>query len=239
MKDQIITGGNLHRFAFTNQDTCAKPIRAVVLEFHGLGFGGMLGEPSPFFSLCAEKGILAIFPYYGPWSWMNDTAVHYVDDIVDAVFEKYRLDAATPIISTGGSMGGLSALIYSRYAKRTPAACAANCPVCDLPYHFTERDDLPRTLYNAFEHYGCSFEEALESASPLHQVKNMPRIPYYIVHGDADQAVNKQRHSDRFVEAMRKEDHSVVYHEVPGMAHCAMDEETAKAYQDFIFSVKG
>ena len=54
-----------------------------------------------------------------------------------------------PVVSTGGSMGGQSALVYCAYSKRTPVACVANCPVCDTVFHFTERPDLPRTLYSA------------------------------------------------------------------------------------------
>ncbi|HEY5561707.1 MAG TPA: prolyl oligopeptidase family serine peptidase [Clostridiaceae bacterium] len=237
MINHIITGENLNQFAYTNEEYCSKPIRGVVLEFHGLGFDGFIKERSPFASKCAQLGILYIFPYYGPWSWMNDTAVHYTDDIIDAIFEKYNLDSNIPIISTGGSMGGLSALIYTRYSKRTPRACAANCPVCDLPFHLAEREDLPRTLYSAFEHYDQDFMGALESASPIHQVKSMPRIPYYVVHGDADTAVNKFKHSDVFVCKMKKENYSIIYNEVPNMTHCDLKGEELKKYWDFIFSI--
>ena len=47
-------------------------------------------------------------------------------------------------------MGGLCALVWPRYTKRRVVAVAANCPVCDLPFHYTERPDLPRTLRAAF-----------------------------------------------------------------------------------------
>ena len=106
------------------------------------------------------------------------------------------------------------------YARITPKACFANCPVCDLPFHATERPDLPRTVYLAFAHYECGLEEALQRTSPLHQARKMPKIPYTIIHGDADQAVNKALHSDRFVAAMRAAGHDVTYIEVPGMPHC-------------------
>ena len=59
-------------------------------------------------------------------------------------------------------------------------------------------------------------------------------MPYYIVHGDADAAVNKALHSDRFVAAMREAGHVVEYHEVPGMAHCDLGAfpEEKTAYED-------
>lgn len=230
----IITAENLDKFAYTNENECPGPYKAVVLEFHGLGFSGMVRETPPLAQACTEQGVLYVFPYCGPWCWMNDTAVKIADAVVEAGFEKFKLPQDTPVISTGGSMGGLSALIYTRYAKRTPAACAANCPVCDLPFHFTERDDLPRTLYYAFAHYDCDFDEALKSASPLHQADKMPDVPYYIAHGDADQAVNKQRHSDRFVAKMRK-GHTITYDEVPEMGHCDLKDEALKRYRAFIF----
>ena len=47
----------------------------------------------------------------------------------------------------------------------------------------------------------------------------MPKVPYFIMHGDADKAVNKAAHSDRFVAGMRKHGHNVEYIEVPGMGH--------------------
>ncbi len=36
------------------------------------------------------------------------------------VFAKYHLSENLPIVSSGGSMGGQSALVYAKYAKRTP-----------------------------------------------------------------------------------------------------------------------
>jgi len=238
--ENIITAENMHQFAYTNENECPGPYKAIVLDFHGLGFSRMVSETPSFAQACTEHAVLYVFPYYGPWSWMNDVAVKFTDSIIDAAFEKYQLAQDTPIISTGGSMGGLSALTYTRYAKRTPAACAVNRPVCDLPYHFTERVDLPRTIYHAFAHYDCGLEEAMESASPMHQVDHMPDIPYYIVHGDADKSVNMQRHPDRFVAKMREKNYTITYEQVPGMGHPDFEGDPVTRYWDFIFSfVKG
>lgn len=228
-----ITPDNLHLFTYTNIDICKPPLKGIVLAFHGLGFTGMF-ETTDLSQQYAEKGIIFVHPYYGPWSWMNDTAVKTVDSIIDAIFEKCSLPETTPVISTGGSMGGLSALIYTRYTKRTPAACAANCPVCDLVYHSDERDDLPRTILHAFTHYSCDLKEAVKSASPVHQVDFMPDIPYYIVHGDADTAVNKKYHSDVFVKAMKQKKHTIIYKEIPGMIHCNLTGSNLGDYNDFI-----
>lgn len=77
----------------------------------------------------AENNILYVVPYQNPWAWMNSQTVDFTDEILDVLFEAYSLPENLPIASTGGSMGGLSALVYTAYAKRTPTVCAANCPV--------------------------------------------------------------------------------------------------------------
>lgn len=184
----------------------------------------------------AEEGILYVVPYQNPWAWQNKQNVSYTDEIIDVLFEEYALPDDLPIVSTGGSMGGLSALVYMVYAKRTPVACVANCPVCDLPYHYTERLDLPRTLYSAFYNYDGGMQDALKSASPFDLVDKMPiKSKYYIFHCLEDKAVNKQKHSDRFVERMN-EKHDVIYHAVPDRGHCDLTEEMWRLYNEYIIS---
>ena len=227
----------VNNFAHTNLELISENPKAIVLSFHGLNGGTrMESEPTDYDRLMAEKGIVFIAPYYGPWSWMNSPAVTLIDAVVEAVIKRFPSLDGAPVISTGGSMGGLSALVYTRYARITPSACAANCPVCDLVFHRTERVDLPRTIYCAFAEEGNTFEEAVEQHSPLHLVASMPDIPYLIVHGDADQSVNKQAHSDRFVKAMREAGRSVAYVEVPGMTHCNFTghDDARDAYESFI-----
>lgn len=230
----VINFDNLRSFAYCNSHLCTTPIRGIVLSFFGLNGASMFDEDSPEACRYAEKGILYVVPYQNPWAWMNKQTVAYTDELIDVLFEKYQLPKNLPIISTGQSMGGLSALVYSVYAKRTPAACVANCPVCDLPYHYTERPDLPRTLYSAFGSYSGTLEEALRSASPLHLVDQMPQdMHYYVFHCEEDMAVNKQKHSDRFVEHMRS-NHVIDYFAVPNRGHCDLTEEMRAKYNDCI-----
>ena len=183
----------------------------------------------------AEHNILYVVPYANPWAWMNRQTAAYTDEIIDVLIKHYNLPDSIPIVSTGGSMGGQSALVYMVYAARTPAACVANCPVCDLPFHFTERPDLPRTLYSAFGTYEGTLQEALESASPCHLTDKMPDSAYYIFHCEADLAVNKQKHSDRFVEKMA-ESRNVQYYAVPERGHCDLTPEMWQKYNDAIVS---
>jgi dipeptidyl aminopeptidase/acylaminoacyl peptidase len=195
-------------------------IKGVILVFHGLGSTGMKQAPSTTELAWAAAGGLVVFPYYGPWSWMNRTARAFVDELVAAVYAAYKVVPAAPLITAGGSMGGYSSLLYTRYAARPVAACYANCPVCDLKFHFSERPDLPMSIRHAFRGYGEDLETLFAEHSPLSQVNRMPAIPYLILHGVKDKAVSKAAHSDPMVAAMRRRKLAVEYIEVPVMEHC-------------------
>lgn len=222
--EKIITYETLRNFTYSNDKLCQGGIRGIALEFRGLGFNEMLWEDPEIPSRLAEQGVVFLMPYYNPWCWMNGQAVAYVDEIIDVLIEHYGLPEDIPVISTGGSMGGLSSLVYTAYAKRTPVACISNCPVCDLPYHYTERPDLPRTLYSAFWHEPDTLEEAMKRHSPVHLVDRMPDVQYHIFHCELDAAVNKGKHSDVFVEAMKK-DHRIEYYPIPDRGHCDLPPE--------------
>jgi len=232
-----INKDNIASFAYTNSALIKAKPRAVVVEFHGLGGGTrLINEDWPLSKFLAERDILYVIPYYGPWAWMNDKAVAYTDEVLDAVFENHGLDDDTPIVSSGYSMGGLGALVYCRRAKRTPAACAAISPVCDLPYHYTERPDLPRTLYLAYSHYDMTLDAALEMTSPLHLVPEMPDIPYALFCGTADNEVAPAAHSDKFVTAMKQRGIEVEYLTMPEMGHCGLTKEGEDRYYEFVSS---
>lgn len=224
---QCINRDTLNFFARTNEKTLTGPIRGVVLEFPGLGggscMGGMdsVGEYTASYGLrCGHENILLAYVFTGPWSWMNDSAVRIADAVVDAIWDRYSLSDDIPLISTGGSMGGCGALLYSAYAKRPPAACAANGPACDAMDIYHSHPDFARTLFNAVAHYECSFEEAMDSISPLKQIARLPHIPYYIVHTDMDDIIPIKRHSDLLVKALREAGHEVEYSVVPDRGHC-------------------
>jgi dipeptidyl aminopeptidase/acylaminoacyl peptidase len=210
----------IREVAWVGDEFVQGPLTGVVLTFHGLG-GGHKGGPSTEELAWAQAGGLVVHPYTGPWSWMNRQARAFVDELVEEVCRAFRLPADAPLICTGGSMGGLGSLLYTRYARRAVAACMALCPVCDLKYHFCERPDLPATIRCAYRGYPEDFDAVLAEHSPLHQVERMPGIPYLIVHGEEDQAVSKAHHSDPMVAAMRARGLDVTYREVAVMKHCS------------------
>lgn len=221
--------------AFIGEAQVRKPIKGIVLNFHGLGDPGLRSLLSYDESEWADAGALVVMPYPGPWSWMNRQARAMVDELVDALYENFGLARSVPLLLTGGSMGGYCSLVYARYTKHSFARCAAIFPVCDLKHHFSERPDLPRTIYHAFNGYPEPMEDLFREHSPLDQADKMPRVPYFILHGDADKAVNKAAHSDRMVAAMRKVGQNVTYVEVPGMGHHEPSQFAAwRAKIDFI-----
>ncbi|MBO5270794.1 MAG: prolyl oligopeptidase family serine peptidase [Clostridia bacterium] len=233
----LITHENIRSFAYVNDRIVKHPIRGIALKFFGLNGRDMYAEETPSGEFYAAHGILYVVPYNNPWAWMNRQAVDYTDELLDVLIEKYHLPESIPIASTGGSMGGMSALVYTRYAKRTPAVCVANCPVCDMPYHYTERPDLPRTLYSAFfreiRETG-DVDTVLKAVSPLHIASEMPDIPYFLFHCDADKAVNKEKHSDRFVAAMRECGKTLTYHVIPGRGHCDIGDDMKALFRDYV-----
>jgi pimeloyl-ACP methyl ester carboxylesterase len=220
--------------AWVGREFVKGRIRGVALSFHGLG-GGVKNGPTTEDRGWAQAGGLVVHPYYGPWAWMNRQARAMVDDLVDAIYAMHRLPDRTPLICTGGSMGGQGSLLYARYARRPVAACLANCPVCDMKYHFHERPDLPPTVRHALLGYAGSLETLLAEHSPLAQVPAMPDVPYRIIHGGRDKAVAKRRHSDAMVAAMRRRGLRVDYAEVPDMGHCGpLPIEVIQGNIDFV-----
>ncbi len=226
---------NVKLFTYENGELC-RDIKGIVIDFHGLGGGNIICGHSDISRFYAGENILMLSPYDNPWSWMNDIAVNTVNLIVKAVIEKYDLDKDIPIVLSGGSMGGLSAFIYSVYSPFNIIACAANSPVCDLVLHYNEREDLPHAVYSAFSHYGTDLGDAIKTASPIHMISDFKDIPYYIVHGYEDQAVSKSMHSDRLAEKLTERGLNLIYDQVRGMEHCDIKGKHKEKYYEFIVS---
>lgn len=167
------------------------------------------------------------------------------EDIAKAVLEKMSGAArslegermAEDMIFRGNELGR-----YCRWngelVGRRASACYANSPVCDLPAHFDERNDIPRTLVNAFAGGAGDLMTELKGHSPLYQAENLPDIPYMIVAGDQDRQVDKKIHSDRFVERLRRLGRRVRYEELPDMKHWQItDYGVYREYVEFICEV--
>lgn len=215
----------LYKHAFTNIDLIVGKPRAIVLEFHGLGStkAALLREEGKYENFerdFAQKNILTVFPYYGFWSWMTDASAKYVDMIIDAIGKITGVDPnSVPIISTGTSMGGLSAILYSKKAKITPKACFVSCPVTDL-VAFAAHPNVPhyvRTVYSA--HASDNFADTIREHSPYHVVPYLPKIPYYVIYGARDLAVFPDLHARKFENRMKEYGHEITVVESINSGH--------------------
>ena len=238
----MINADNLHLFAADNYELINGNVRGIVLEFPGLDGGSCLGGQtrvgplrSGYAVRCARRGLLLVYPFVGPWSWMNDIAVKTVDMVVDAVKEKYGL-GDLPIVNSGGSMGGAGALMYTADGKHKACACAVSGPACDL---LSVPEDFPDgmcTLYRAVAHYDMPFEDAVKRISPLYQLDNMPKIPYFVAHTDADEIIRIEKNAEPLVAGLRARGHDVTYIVVPGQAHCDIGPEAQMEFDEFVFA---
>ena len=232
--EKLITYENLRNYAYSSDKICSKPIRAVAVNFLGLNGCGIYNEDPAEAVFFKDHGILYVVPYTNPWSWMNGQALEYTEEVLDVLFEKYSLPDDIPIISMGGSMGGLSGIVYAKYAKRTPIAVVANCPVCDLVSHFNERRDVQKSLYSAFWYETGNMEKALEAHSPLHLAESLPDIPYHVFHCTDDKSVNIDKHSRRFVDKMRSLGRDITFDIVEGRGHCELTDEMKNKYLTYV-----
>ena len=156
----------------------------------------------------ASKGGLVAFPYYGPWSWMNRGARAFMDELVDSLFAAYNLDPRTPIVNVGGSMGGCSSLLYTRYARRPIAGLPGCLPRLrrQIPLLRAARpaDDLPPRILRLRRRHGGDLRRALARCA---RSTRCPTSPTSSPHGEGDKAVSKANHSDPMVARMRARGH--------------------------------
>ncbi len=230
----------LSLYANTNAHLLARPPRAYVLEFPGLGGGSCMGgtaDVSAYGHLLApylaERDILLAYVHHGPWSWMNRSAVRYVDAVVEAIRAAYRFTDETPWAVMGGSMGGLGALIYTASGRHTPHACLSVCPCVDVPACCACVPDIPRTLFCAVADLDMPISEGLKTISPRHRIADMPAIPYHIVCDCAD-ALFPEALTDAYVADLRAQGHSVTYHRLDGCTHGAITEEEWGCIRNFL-----
>lgn len=229
----VINKKNLLQFAFVNLDTLVYPVRGIVMNCHGMNdMTQFSSSPRPAKDL-GEKGVVYVFPYYAGWAWCNENTVAFLDSLLDAVYEALDLPADLPYVLTGGSMGGLTSLMYSMLGSRTPLAVGGNCPVTDIALAFSCGGDLTRSIYNAHVRKGEDFEVSLARINPMEHTDSLPRIPYLIVGGEKDGCVTVDRFLRPFAEKMKASGQDITLLSVPGMDHCQI-QQFEDAYQTYL-----
>lgn len=227
-------------FAFVNEDAFTGPVRGVLLNCHGFTDQDRRERSSAFPRMLGEQGILYILPYYNPWAWVNDQCIAFCDECLDALYAKYSLKKdITPFMVAGGSMGGLTAIMYPVLGSYRARAAAADCPVCDLRTFIGETDFRRCSFYDAYFHKDLDTE--LTRHNPLERLRDFPDIPYMIVRGEADPAIDMATQYEVLLAAMKDHGIDVTFVSVPDMKHCELEHfpEHLKQYADFCFRALG
>ena len=242
----FINPQTLDLYCNTNAHLLTAPPAAFVLEFPGLGGGSCLGGcmdlgpyNGPLSGFLAEHGILQVYTFPGPWSWMNRGAVRNINALVDALREAYGFTDDAPWAVMGGSMGGMGALIYTAShggdPARTPTACLAHCPCVDVVDRIYCKENIPRTFFSAVADYEMPIAEALKTLSPLCRLQDMPSIPYHIINDLAD-ALFPPEQMDGYVEAMVALGHDVTYHRLENCGHGELTEVEWENIRTFLLT---
>ena len=228
-----ITKDNLSDYAFLNTDTLKLPLRGICVCFHGYTDDTMFSESNALAKALGEKGIAWVFPYYSVWGWLGRNALMFCEQVIDAVYDKLNAPEDIPFISSGGSMGGLTALMYCVLGKRRPIRCAAECPVTDVYKIFNDNPSMRRAILSAHIEKENNLEDILKEYSPVYRVSDMPDIPYYLLFGGSDNYFT-ENHYPPFFEKMKG--HKVTLRIEEGMGHCETlkFENALKEYCAFI-----
>lgn len=237
---QYINEENIFDYAFINTDALKLPMKAVCVDFHGYTDATMFSESPEMAKVFGEKGVAWVFPYYSVWAWMSRSSQEFIEQVLDAVYKKLQLPDTIPLIITGGSMGGLTALCYQVYGKRKAVACAANCPVTDMSLVFELKADMRRAILSAHILNEGSLEKILEEYSPIKLIDRLPAIPYLLIFGEKDEAIT-ERFWTGFLEKMEAAGLDMNYIIQKDMVHCDIEnhKETFDAWCNFVLTNAG
>ena len=167
---------------------------------------------------------------------MRDVSVKTVDDIIDAIIEKYNLNKDINIVYTGGSMGGLGALSYNTYGKHKAVGCAVSCPVCDLFAVSKVTPFFEASVYFACAHYNCDYDSAVKSLSPIYFVDKFPKNKYFVLLCNNDKLIFMEENGKPLLQKMQAHGLNVDTIELDGMGHCEHTPEAINAFLNFIIN---
>lgn len=232
---QFINEENIFDYAFINIDTLKRPIKAVCVDFHGYTDATIYSESPARAKVLGEKGIVWVFPYYSVWAWMSRPSQEFNEQVLDAVYRKLQISDNTPLIITGGSMGGLTALCYLVYGKRKAVACAVNCPVTDMTKFFDLVPNTRRAILSAHILDERPLIEIMDVYSPVNLIDKLPEIPYLLIYGEKDELITKNFIS-QMLEKMSAAGHNVTHLLQKEMTHCDIDghKDAFDAWCNFI-----
>jgi len=239
--NEIVNINNLDWFCNTNENFLKTDPVGIVVELPGLGGGSCIGGTSevkpyatPLAKKLAENGILLAYIPHGPWSFMDKGSVRYCDIIIDTLREKYDLSVDTPLVSLGGSMGGLGSLIYTASTKNQVSACVAACPVYDAVNKYDLHPMRARAMIGTVTSFDIPLYEALHIISPIHRINDMPSIPYFIVCDGADTVIDSEGLADYAKKLEEKTGSRVIFKYLKNIPHGGFTEDAWNEMIEFI-----
>lgn len=218
--DKKALAENFDKLAHNNRHLLHGEIRGILLYFRGCGYTLNAAMDTCGYEMCAENGILFLFPQYNPWCWMNGKTVRYIDMLLDTAKELYGLQADIPVGIYGGSMGGYSTFHYAQKSKHRIVAACANCPCVNMEYECFITGLTLRSYYESAMEDTDDFRTYVRENSPLNMVDSLPRIPYRIAVGHKDELLFPAQHALPMIERMRAAGHDVTRADYPEMGHC-------------------
>lgn len=240
---EVFTYKDINYFTRNNLNYIEGDIKGIVMEFPGLGgsscLGGLvsMGEYNTGWAQnCGKNGILVMYMYCGPWSWGNKGVVRMADLVIDALKEHFDLPDDIPVVSTGGSMGGIGALNFTHGSRHNIVACMAACPCYDILGEYTSfnvNPSFPRTYITAVYNYDMTLTDALKSITPCENIETMPKVPYYIVCNENDECFDDEG-MKKFAKDMEDAGHNVTFKFLPGTTHGQFTDEERVSYTSFI-----
>ncbi len=232
-----INKDNLFDFAFLNEDTLKIPIKGICVSFHGFTDATMFDESSEQARILGESGIAWLHPYYSVWGWMSENSQLFNEQVIDAAYDRLGADESIPLIISGGSMGGLTALNYLVRGKRRASACALNCPVTDMSEFYNHSISSRRAILSAHIEKDCPLDIIMRNFSPVNFADKLPNIPYFLIFGENDtHFVDYQMPPMEEKLKQYNRNYTLTVH--PKMEHCDIRNhpKALKEYCDFIIS---
>ena len=216
--DDILKGN----IAFTNRELIEGDIRGVCLYFHAFGDEDLIYAPRQLENDLAERGILSVFVFYDVWHFGNDITARTAETVYNRLCEKFGIGRDIPVVLFGEGVGATAALNLARLAKDMPLSGAVlACPVTDFSAHARARGDMAPVYFTAFRHFGCGFDAAVDSMSPVLHINEMPDISYRFILPTED---DTKRHRDKFDRGIVKAEQYESY--IEGMKSAGLDAES-------------
>ena len=234
---KYITPENLFDFAFVNTDCLKTPVRGVCVCFHGFTDDSTFDSSPEIARALGEAGIAWVYPYYSVWGWMGKESMEYCEQVLDAAWKLLGLEESTPLVASGGSMGGLTALMYCVKGKRPVIACAADSPVTDIWKYYDISAYSRRAILSAYIMEEGDLRALADGNSPLYNVYRLPDIPYFLLFGELDEHFMKE-HMPSMVSAMEERGLRFTLWVEKGMGHCGTGDfpKAMAAYTEFILN---